>query len=104
MFSENLTEILVVKMLLADLSHSSWTNKMYSPVIYKKYQVLYILHWNKKKICRSTSKDPKIKRLIIGKYIILWFNFILGLHHICLRLIILSKDKAKIKNLNQEKN
>lgn len=27
MFSENLTEILVVKMLLADLSHSYWINK-----------------------------------------------------------------------------
>ena len=40
MFNENLTEILVVKMLLADLSHSYWINKMYSPVIYKKYLVL----------------------------------------------------------------
>lgn len=42
MFSENLTESLVVKMLLADLSYSYWINKMYSPVlvIYKKYLVL----------------------------------------------------------------
>ena len=36
MFSENLTEILVVKMLLADLSHSYWINKMYSPVNLQK--------------------------------------------------------------------
>ena len=40
MFRENLTEILVVKMLLADLSHSYWINKMYRPAIYKKYLVL----------------------------------------------------------------
>ena len=47
-------------------------------------------------MCQSPSKDPKNKRLMIGKYIMLWFSFILGLHLICLRLIILSKDKGKI--------